>query len=346
MRKSSDEINLKDLVIIFTEYKRFIFKRAFIILVFSFLFFVFGLFFAFFSEEKYNAELTFLVESNQSSLASTGSSIAGLAAQFGLESGENTTFSQNNVIELLRSRGVIQSALMESVRLDGKKDLLIEHYLEINDIRDSWSDIEFLNKLSFHDNITYFHDSIISAILPMIQDDLDISLTSGESNIITLSYISSHERFAKFFVEKLINQMSRMYILNKTANANNTLDFLQNRSDSVFSELENAEKELARVQDINARIIKASGRIKEIQLMRQVEVLNVMYLELVKNLEISKLTLLNKTPIINIIDTPILPLKTINISSFYVGLFSGFLGFLVVIIHFIFKKFFKDNLAS
>ena len=73
---------------------------------------------------------------------------------------------------------------------------------------------------------------------------------------------------------------------------------------------------------------------------------NIKYLELVKNLEISKVTLLNKTPIINIIDTPVLPLNKINISSFYVGLFSAFLGCLVVIIYFIFKKFFKDNLAS
>ena len=63
-------------------------------------------------------------------------------------------------------------------------------------------------------------------------------------------------------------------------------------------------KSLQEIKDINQRIIKASGRLKELQLMRKVEVLNTMYLEIVKNLELSKLTLLNNTPIINIIDEP------------------------------------------
>ena len=74
-------------------------------------------------------------------------------------------------------------------------------------------------------------------------------------------------------------------------------------------ELEIAEEEFAKVKDINQRIVKASGRLKELQLMRNVEVLNTMYLEIVKNLELSKLTLLNQTPIIQIIDKPILPLE-------------------------------------
>ena len=38
--------------------------------------------------------------------------------------------------------------------------------------------------------------------------------------------------------------------------------------------------------------------------MREVQVLNTIYLELVKNLEIVKMTLLEKTPIIQVVDTP------------------------------------------
>ena len=65
--------------------------------------------------------------------------------------------------------------------------------------------------------------------------------------------------------------------------ATNTIEFLQNRADSVFFELKNSEREYARTKDINQRIIKASGRLKELQLMRNVEVLNTMYLEIIKN---------------------------------------------------------------
>ena len=144
----------------------------------------------------------------------------------------------------------------------------------------------------------------------------------------------------------LIEQMSEMYISHQTAQTNNTLDFLSSRSDSVFMELEIAEEEFAKVKDINQRIVKASGRLKELQLMRNVEVLNTMYLEIVKNLEISKLTLLNQTPIIQIIDKPILPLEVKENSKILLGLLAAFLGGFLSLTFFVFRKLFKDALSE
>ena len=93
-------------------------------------------------------------------------------------------------------------------------------------------------------------------------------------------------------------------------------------------------------------IIKASGRLKELQLMREVEVLNTMYLEIIKNLEISKMTLLNQTPIIQIIDKPILPLEEDKISKTLAGILGGFLGGFLLVCFFVFRKLFKDALAE
>jgi uncharacterized protein involved in exopolysaccharide biosynthesis len=69
-------------------------------------------------------------------------------------------------------------------------------------------------------------------------------------------------------------------------------------------------------------------------------------LELVKNLELSKITLLNKTPIINIIDEPILPLEEDKISKIVAGILGGFLGGFLSVCFFIFRKLFKDALAE
>ena len=80
--------------------------------------------------------------------------------------------------------------------------------------------------------------------------------------------------------------------------------------------------------------------------MRRVEVLNAMYLEIVKNLELSKITLLNQTPIINIIDEPILPLDEDKKSKTLAGLLGGFLGGFLSLFFFIFRKLFKDALAE
>ena len=139
--------------------------------------------------------------------------------------------------------------------------------------------------------------------------------------------------------------MSRMYISYQTKQSTNTISFLQNRADSVFVELEKAEQEFARVKDINQRIIKASGRLKELQLMRNVEVLNTMYLELVKNIEVSKLTLLNQTPIIQVIDKPILPLEDTKMSTLLVLLITIFISTTCSVIYFVLRKLVNDSLA-
>jgi hypothetical protein len=224
---------------------------------------------------------------------------------------------------------------------------LIEHYLHVNKIKDLWeSDID-LTPVSFHGILTQNNDSVSGDIwMSIIEDELVVELQSDEANIINLSYTSVNDEFAKIFVEALIEQMSEMYISHQTAQTNNTLDFLSSRSDSVFMELEMAEENFAKIKDINQRIVKASGRLKELQLMRNVEVLNAMYLEIVKNLEISKLTLLNQTPIIQIIDKPILPLEQEFKSKTVLGLLGAFLGSFLSLCFFIFRKLFKDALSE
>ena len=347
MEQHNDEIQLKDILIKLSEYKVYLLKKKFIIIGLSSLFFVIGVVLAFNSETKYNAELTFVVEE-----AGGGSSLgamSGIASQFGFDIGttSRSTFSQSNILELLKSRGVIEGALMQSAQVNSKNDLLIEHYLELNKVKESWVENEDFEGISFHDNLSYIHDSISGDIWnSIIKDKLVIKLQSDEANIIKLSYTSLDDEFAKEFVVALIDEMGKMYTAHQTGQANNTLDFLQNRADSVFRELEIAEEDFARIKDINQRIVKASGRLKELQLMRRVEVLNTMYLEIIKNLELSKITLLNHTPIINTIDTPKLPLKEDNISKVLAGIFGGFLGGFLSVFYFIFRKLFKDALAE
>ena len=347
MEQYNDEIQLKDILIKLSEYKAYLLKKKITIISISFFCLVLGIVIGMRSEIKYDADLTFVVEGEKKG-GSLGA-MSGIASQFGFDLGGNSsaTFSQQNILELLKSRGVVKAALMQNAQVNGKDDLLIEHYLEINKFKENWEKSESFNGVSFHDENTFQHDSISGVIWSkIIEKNLLIELKNDEANIINLSYKSANANYAKYFVESLIEQMSKMYVEHQTAQASNTLDFLQNRADSVFSELEIAEHEFARVKDINQRIVKASGRLKELQLMRRVEVLNAMYLEIVKNLELSKITLLNQTPIINIIDTPTLPLKEDKKSKTLLGVLGGFLGGFLSICFFIFRKLFKDALAE
>jgi len=348
MEQYNEEIQLKDILIKLSDYKTYLFNKKFIIIAVSGLFFVLGIVFAIFSDSKYTAELTFVVEDQQQGGGALGA-MSGMASQFGFDIGgsSSTTFSQNNILEFLKSRGVVEATLMQNRKVNKTDDLLIEHYLYINKIKESWKTNKDLNPVSFHGVLTQDNDSVITNVWKsIIEDKLVVELQSDEANIINLTYTSVNDEFAKMFVETLIEQMSKMYITYQTAQASNTLSFLNNRADSVFMELEIAEEEFAKVKDINQRIVKASGRLKELQLMRKVEVLNAMYLELIKNLEISKISLLNKTPIIQIIDKPILPLNVEKKSTIVLGLLGVFLGGFLSLTFFVFGKLFKDALVE
>ena len=346
MEENTNEIKLRDILLYIRDYFNYIFIKRYYILLCVLSFMILGLYFNFNSDAKYKAELKFVVDDKSSAGLSSMSS---LASDFGINFGSSNgnIFNQNNIIELLKSRGVIIKTLMRKSKIEGKTDVLIEHYLRINNVRDNWEDLSFLNDFSFRNKRTFLHDSISGVIWNQIIDkDLIVNLENKDASIITLTYSSKSQEFAKKFVEKLINEMSKMYIAHETSQANNTLNFLQNRADSVFSELLVKEKEYAKVKDVNQRIIKSSGRLKEFQLQRSVQVLNTMYLEITKNLELSKLTLLNQTPNINILDKPVLPLKDNKISIFLMLIISGVLGFITSISYFLIQKLIRNTLNS
>ena len=127
MQQYNDEIQLKDILIKLSDYKSFLFTKKLAILLFSFLFSMISICIVFISDIKYNADLTFVVEGDNKGGNLAG--VSGIASQFGFDIGgsSSATFSQDNVIELLKSRGVIQNALMEEARVYDKKDLLISN---------------------------------------------------------------------------------------------------------------------------------------------------------------------------------------------------------------------------
>ena len=335
------EIEIRDIIITLKEIKQELISRSFKIGLFVFLFSLTAVLINFFQDSRYKAELSFVVEDKQKSTPL--SSVSGLASQFGFDffSSSNTTFSQANIMELLKSRGVISKTLLRS----NNKKLFIQNYISMYNLDSDWKNNKDLEGITFKNQIDIKHDSIITMIWEkIIEDDISVEIKNDETDIIYLSFKSKQEKFAKLFSENLIDEMSSMYIEYQTKQSTNTIDFLQNRADSVFNELEKAEEEFARVKDINQRIIKASGRLKELQLMRSVEVLSTMYLELIKNIEISKLTLLNQTPIIQVIDRPTLPLEDTKLSTFLVFFISFVLSFLISVFYFVFRKMIVDSL--
>ena len=336
---NTEEATLKDLIISIRDYRRELKKKFILISTVLIVSIISGLVYSSNQKDKFEAVLSFIVEGQ--SEGSNLSSLSGMASQFGLDLGgsSSSSFSQQNVIELLKSRKIIESTLSKSCIVNNEEDILLNHYISINNMIQDGENISFISSSK---------DSITNIIWRQITNSkLDISYQNDEANILNLTYTSINSEFAKNFTELLVEEMSQMYSHYQTEKTRKSLKNLELRSDSIFRELKNSERNFARVKDRNLRVINASGRLDEIKYMREVQVLNAIYLELIKNTELVKMNLLNETPIIQLIDVPVLPLEYSNRSSKLFWVFSfSFLGLFLVSSLIILRKLIRDTLEE
>ena len=72
--------------------------------------------------------------------STTGSGLGaamGLASQFGIDLGTSAggAFTGDNLLELLKSRSMIESTLLTPVEIDGKKETLAQLYISFNKLK-------------------------------------------------------------------------------------------------------------------------------------------------------------------------------------------------------------------
>jgi uncharacterized protein involved in exopolysaccharide biosynthesis len=337
--KNNDEASFKDIIVTISDYKNELKKRLLIILAVAIIFSLIGFGFSNIQEDRYNAVISFIVE--EQSETSNLSALSGVASMIGIDMGGTATssFNQQNIIELLKSRKIIERTLNNTCEIEGKSDLFLNHYIHINNLITDSSIIDLSSN--------YYNDSITSIVwFRIIDRDMEILFQNDEANILNLSFESLNAELAKTFTEIVIDEMSEMYIDYQTEKSRNTLDNLQSRSDSIFKSLKRSEINFAKVKDNNMRVMTASGRLEELQYMREVEILQAVYLELRKNIELTHMSVLNETPLIQIVDKPVLPLENINRSTlFWIVIFS-FLGVFTVCFIIIFRKLVRDALEE
>ena len=342
-----DDIRLKDVILKLISIKQLLWQKKLQIIVFSVILGLLGSVYAYYKKEIYEARLTFVVDESQES-GGLGA-ISGMASQFGFNIGgvANGTFSQTNIQEIITSKRVLEAALLEKGEIDGKVDLLINHHIEFNEHRKNWINTSIENIYFTQDRSSFSlqHDSILALAYMSLTDGNIFTDISDESNIIEISCQSKNEDFAKLLIESLAEKLEEYYIKFQTAKSYNTLDFLSERADSILNELKMAEYEYAAYKDANFGVQRAKGLLQEIRLKRNVEILNVMYVEVVKNLELSKFTLLNNKPLLNIIDRPTFPLemKTLSVKVSFV-LFS-ILGAILISFYLIVNQIIKEEIS-
>jgi hypothetical protein len=154
---------------------------------------------------------------------------------------------------------------------------------------------------------------------------------------------SFDELFAKYFCEALAKQVSQFYVSTKSQKARMNMAILEKQTDSIRGELNSAIMGVAVANDNTFSLNPALNIRRTPSVRRQVDVQanTAILTELVKQTEVAKVTLRKETPLIQVIDKPILPLPKERFGKAKGIFLGGFLGGFLIILAVILKRIFK-----
>ena len=341
MEVQNDEISLRELIEKGKEWYAYLLSQWKIIVLAGIIGACLGLAYSFIKKPIYTATLSFALEDEKGGGGLGGA--LGLASSFGIDlgGGGGSIFTGSNLTELFKSRAMVEQTLLSPVVVDGKTISLAEMYIQNNKWREKWKDKPKFKGIQFLPDtkrkyFTRVHDSILGV---MYQDLSKTGLSVGQKDkkisIITIDVNSTNELFSKYFTEALVKEVSDFYVTTKSKKARMNMDILERQTDSIRRELNGAITGVAVANDNTFGLNPAMNVRRAPSARRQVDVQanTAILTELVKQTELAKVTLRKETPLIQVIDQPILPLKKEKFGKAKGIVLGGVLaGFLIVIV--------------
>lgn len=351
----NDEISLKELFHKIKEWFNFLKLKWKIIFIGSIIGSVIGITTSFIIKPTYKAILTFAMEEDKGGGIGGLSGSLGLASSLGIDLGSSGggAFAASNLSALMKSHLIVEKVLLDSYKINGKTRTLVDYYIEIKNLRDKWSNKPTLQNIQFlpaanRSKFNRLQDSLLIEFHKELtkRENLDITQKDKKVTIVEIEVNSENEIFSKLFCEALANETSEFYIQTKSKKARINTNILQKQVDSVRavlnSNITGVAREADNVYNLNPTLNVRSANSRKIQVdvTANTEVLK----QLIIQLELSKITLRKETPLIQLIDKPLLPLQNEKLGIFTSFIVGGLVGFFLCSVYLILGEFLKKLL--
>ncbi|QJD97535.1 lipopolysaccharide biosynthesis protein [Mucilaginibacter robiniae] len=354
--KKSDyeEISVRDIIQKFIAWKNYILRQWKIVLLAVILGATAGFFYASNKKILYVATCTFVLEDDNGG-GSGGGQFAGLTSLVGINlgggGGGGGMFQGDNLFELYRSRKMLQKTLLSPISSSKKKDLLIDRFIVLNKADYEDDDYSKLKLVKFDPShvtsLTRLQDSVLLNVIDKVNTK-HLEIFRGRTGIITVNVRSENEVFAKQFNDQIVSTVNDFYVQTKTKKALENLAILQHQTDSIRAAMHRALTGIATSIDANpnANLSRQILRVPSQGRQTDAETNKAILSELVRNLEMAKVALRKETPLIQIIDEPIYPLRIEGLSRAITatkwGVLAGVLTILILSVLLLYRKIVQE----
>jgi hypothetical protein len=300
-----------------------------------------------FKKPIFHAQTSFVLE--EGSGGGMGQ-MSGLASLVGVNLGslgsESGLFQGDNIMELYRSDRMIGETLLSSF---DESHLLIDRFVEFEELEEKWKNKVDIFSMDFsipRQDFTISQDSVIKEVSKLIREkQLAVEKPDRKLTILSVMISSKDEFFAKVFNERLVEKVNAFYQETKTKKTGENLAILQSQADSVKAILNESIGSYASLTDRvpNVNPLLSSAKVQSRQRQVDVEATGSIYSEIVKNLEIAKVNHRNNSPLIQIIDSPRLPLSRTEIRLFKGMVLGALLGAFLALVILYFGRLYQKH---
>ncbi len=316
-----DSLSPRILIVQFQEGVAYLKSKWLFIIITGALFGTTGSIMAWVKKPMYKAEITFSIDEGDPT--SNKSEFSAFSEQLGLGpvDGGSVFSTAKNIEELLKSRLLIEKTLRSTFNNGDSLITFADFFLDSLDFRDQWLKESAFPDLVFNTNKEnkkeeLFENAVIANMYKKLSSQyLSIGQKSKGTSITSVICISEHELFSKHFLEKLISEVTQYYIEAKTKRSKINLAIIEKRNDSVRNAYISSVYGRSAFTDADINVVRQTASAPVEKKQTDVQILRSAYVDLSRNIEMAKTSLMNETPLIELIDTPILPLDRINSSA-------------------------------
>jgi len=294
------------------------------------------------------ARTSFVLDSESSS--NSIGDIASLASLAGINASSfidaSSLFQIDNIQELYRSNSMIKQTLLTDSDFGNERSLLIDRLASNEKIDKKWDklNVDFSSYNSKSNNLRV-HDSILNEVVKIIKEKyLLVDKPSRKTTILEIGFDHKDELFAKSFNENLVSIVNDFYFKTKTQKTGENLKILERQADSVKKVLDKSILFLAeKDQSIpNPNPLTKVSLVPYQKALVDVQANGAIYQQIVTQLELAKVTHRNNTPLIQIIDKPVLPLENSRLKLFECFVYGIFGGLFFSVLYYSFLRFYKS----
>lgn len=300
----------------------------------------------------YFSKTTFVLENESSSSLGGISSLASVAGiNLGSITDGNVLFQIDNIQELYRSFSMIQKTLLASHDFQAGNEQLINRFANVLKLEEELIK-ENVSLESFNlprADFSRSQDSVLIELSLLVQEEyLHVAKPNRKTSILEIGFYSLDEELAKAFNEIHVKNVNEFYQQTKSKKASISVKTLTKQADSVKRALDESLLLLAQAEESvpNPNPLYRTSQVPYQKALIQVQSNGAVYQELVKQLELAKISLRNNTPLIQVIDTPNYPLQHNRWKLFKTLVIGGFIGVVLMILFYTIKRVVKLAMAE